>query len=134
MKQIVLAATLALTALSSALEETCDVTAKQATKVNNKNLKVIQKLCGEVCLTDLKHERRFVSASKGRYYKALTKQFDCDGLWNDPVYDEPSRFCVPPDKIPKKWIHDFTYGGRVDLKTYYFKESQSYYPEFQVNV
>ena len=114
-------------------EGSCDVTAKSAQKANDKNIKSILGTCGQVCQTDLKYERKFLSTtSRGRYYKALEKKFDCEDLWDNPIYDEPSRFCVPPDRIPKKWLHDFTYGGRVDLKTYFFRESQDYYPEFQV--
>ena len=31
-------------------------------------------------------------------------------------------YCLPPKEIPKKWEFDFTYGGRVDAKNFYWQD------------
>ena len=59
---------------------------------------------------------------RNKYYKALKKDFKCDELWSNPLINEPSKYCLPPKEIPKKWEFDFAYGGRVDVKNFYWQD------------
>ena len=64
----------------------------------------------------------FAVPERNKYYKGMKKDFKCETLWSSSVIDESSNHCLPPKKIPKKQIFDFTYGGRVDLKDFYSQD------------
>ena len=92
-------------------------TNKEAYQINYQNVDSIRDSCGEICDTDLEIER---GSEAAKFYRALKKNFDCEAVWTNPLIDEPSRFCEPPKKIPKRLMPHFTYNGRIGVKEFYF--------------
>ena len=86
-----------------------------------KNLKYqindIKKQCGKLCETDLSTP---IVVTNGKYYDHLKVAFNCQGLWNTSIFDEPSKFQHAPQNLPSYIKTEFSYKKQVPILSYYF--------------
>ena len=75
----------------------------------------IKRKCGQVCDTNLE------SDMDGKYYKQLWKNIDCKAMFENPIFDEPSKFLKPLQEkhLPQSVREEFTYHGKLQIKSLY---------------
>ena len=67
----------------------------------------------------------FSQGKPGKYFDEITKDIQCEPLFSNSKIDQPTQFQEAPQRIPK-WLHeDFTYQGKVELKSDYRDQSNS---------
>ena len=75
----------------------------------------IKQKCGHVCDTNLE------SDMDGKYYKQLWKNIDCRAMFENPIFDKPSKFLKPLQEkhLPQSVREEFTYHGKLQIKSLY---------------
>ena len=91
----------------------------QKYKHTRNNIILIKQRCSSLCETDLLLAK---NVKNGSLYQHVEKNLNCTGLWNDSIFDEPSKFKDPVQKIPKYLIDAFSHKGRVKITSYYYAE------------
>ena len=81
------------------------------------NLALIRESCGEVCDTTK-------TGVPDKYYDFIEKEVNCKALFENDLIDRPSELPRPPKKIPKYLLDDYTYNGRLELKSWYLDDTQ----------
>jgi hypothetical protein len=81
--------------------------------------------CGSVC--KIEPDGLTVTHSQGKYFEEIRKTIDCVKLWTSPHIDVPLSSKHPPrlKDLPKQLVDLYSYGGKIDMKEYYF--DQNYY-------
>ena len=94
-------------------------------------LESIRESCGDLCDTSISSSKPSseCSTSRGKqpqFFECLRKNVNCEELWSNPLMDAPSKYCFPPRFPPKFLRSNFTYDGRIELRT------DSYYNELSM--
>ena len=64
-----------------------------------------------------------ISEDSKFYYVPIQKAIDCNGLWNNSIFDESGKFKRPPQKIPKWLLDEFKHHSNlIDIKHHYYDE------------
>ena len=87
----------------------------------------IKEKCGQVCDTDIG------SDIDGKYYDQLWKNIDCKAMFKYSILDRLSMFSKPIAEynLPKSLKDEFTYQGKLQIKSMYADNSKCMYNIFK---
>ena len=86
------------------------------------NVNLIKRRCGKLCETDLLPEK---SVQNGVLHEQMETTPNCQALWNNSIFDEPSRFNEPVQKLPKYLIDHFSRNGHVKVTSHYYDDQET---------
>ena len=75
--------------------------------------------CGSVC------NATNTNGTPGKYFDFVSKAVDCNAIFSNPAVDASSKVWPPPREVPKTLEEDYTMGGRVPVKSWYWSEKQA---------
>ena len=83
-----------------------------------RNVISLKQQCGDLC--EMKNFTVVKRISSENFYDHIEKNINCEGIWNDTMFEELAKFEYPPQRLPKYLQPFFTYDGLVDIEANYY--------------